>query len=110
MDKRLVATTLNIAGYEIVENLGICRGVIVRSRSIVGNFGAALQSVVGGNISIYSKMCEQTREESFNIMTKHADEIGADAVVGVRYESNELGQGLAEILCYGTAVKIQKID
>lgn len=106
MKRNLISTTNDIAGYEISEHLGICRGVVVRSRSVVGNFGASLQSLVGGNITILSELCEKTRAESYEIMIKHAEELGADAIVGVRYESNELAQGIAEILCYGTAVKV----
>ena len=108
MNKKLATTTFDIVGYEAIENLGICRGVIVRSKSFVGNFGAALQSVVGGNISIYSDLCDKTREEAFGLMIRHAEEMGADGIIGVRYESNEIAQGLAEILCYGTAVKLNK--
>lgn len=107
MNKNLVSTTFEIAGYEVIENLGLCRGVVVRSRSVVGNIGAAFQTVVGGNISIYTKLCEKTREEAFEILISHAQELGADGIVGIRYESNELAQGISEILCYGTAVKLK---
>ncbi|AKN32345.1 hypothetical protein Ccar_16335 [Clostridium carboxidivorans P7] len=108
MDKSMVTTAFDIAGYKIIENCGLVRGVIVRSRSVIGNIGAGLQSLVGGNISLYTELCEQTREESFELMMKHADEIGSNAIIGVRYDANEVTQGITEVLCYGTAVKVEK--
>jgi uncharacterized protein YbjQ (UPF0145 family) len=108
MDKAMVTTSFDIGGYKVVENYGLVRGIIVRSRSIVGNIGAGLQSLVGGNISLYTDLCEQTREESFELMIKHAEEIGGNAIIGVRYDANEVAQGITEVLCYGTAVKVEK--
>ena len=108
MNKNLVSTIFEIPGYNVTESLGLCRGINVRSRSIVGNLGASLQTLVGGNITIYRKLCEESRELAIEDMIKHGEEIGADGIIGVRYESNELGQGLSEILCYGTAVKLEK--
>ncbi|SHJ77393.1 Uncharacterized conserved protein YbjQ, UPF0145 family [Clostridium cavendishii DSM 21758] len=109
MDKNMVTTTFNLEGYKIVENLGIVRGIIVRSRSVVGNIGAGLQSLVGGNITIYTELCESAREDSFELMLKHAEEHGANAIIGVRYDANEVSQGITEVLCYGTAVRVEKI-
>ncbi|WP_238882134.1 YbjQ family protein [Clostridium sp. YIM B02551] len=108
MDKKLVTTAFDLHGYTIVENLGLVRGIIVRSRSIVGNIGAGLQSIVGGNISIYTDLCETAREDSFGLMLEHADELGANAIIGVRYDANEVSQGITEVLCYGTAVRVEK--
>lgn len=108
MNSKMITTSNEFSGYDIEEYLGLCRGVMVRSRSIVGNIGASLHTIVGGNIKIYSDLCEQTRQETLDLMIKHADSLGANAIIAVRYESNELGQGLAEILCYGTAVRISK--
>ncbi len=108
MDKAMVTTAFDIAGYKVTENYGLVRGIIVRSRSIVGNIGAGLQSLVGGNISLYTDLCEQTREESFELMIKHAEEMGGNAIIGVRYDANEVAQGITEVLCYGTAVKVEK--
>lgn len=107
MDKRLVTTTFNLEGYKVKENCGIVRGIIVRSRSIVGNLGASLQSLVGGNISLYTDLCEQTREDAFELMIQHAEKMGANAIMGVRYDANEIAQGITEVLCYGTAVIVE---
>lgn len=108
MDPRFVTTSFGFDGYEIVEYLGIVRGIIVRSRSVVGNIGAGLQSLVGGNISVYTKLCEDTRNDSFGLMMEHAQALGANAIIGMRYDANEVAQGITEVLCYGTAVKISK--
>ncbi|AKA72062.1 YbjQ family protein [Clostridium scatologenes] len=108
MDKSMVTTAFDIAGYKIIENRGLVRGVIVRSRSVIGNIGAGLQSLVGGNISLYTELCEQTREEAFELMMEHADEMDSNAIIGVRYDANEVTQGITEVLCYGTAVKVEK--
>ncbi len=105
----LTTTTFDLPGYRVLRSLGVVRGIIVRSRSIVGNIGASLQSIVGGNISIYTSLCERTREEAFNQMLTHAGELGANAVVGVRYDATEIGPGITEVLCYGTAVFVEKI-
>jgi len=108
MDHKLTSTTFDIPGYTIQGNLGIVRGIIVRSRSIFGNIGAGLQTLLGGNITILSELCEKTREDAFNIMIQHAESLGANAVIGVRYESTEIMAGVTEVLCYGTAVIVRK--
>jgi uncharacterized protein YbjQ (UPF0145 family) len=109
-DRSFVSTTFEIDGYRVVKHLGVVRGLIVRSRSIVGNFGAAIQTLFGGNISLYTSMCEKARQHSFDLMIEHAMEHGANAIVGVRYDANEVMQGVTEVLCYGTAVVIEKIQ
>ena len=100
----LTTTAFELPGYRIVKSFGVVRGIIVRSRSIVGNIGASLQSLIGGNISIYTSLCERTREEAFRQMLAQAAELGANAVIGVRYDATEIGAGITEVLCYGTAV------
>lgn len=105
----LTTTAFDLPGYRIVQSLGVVRGIIVRSRSIVGNIGAGLQSLMGGNISIYTELCERAREDAFNLMLAHAGELGANAVIGVRYDATELSPGITEVLCYGTAVKVQTV-
>jgi uncharacterized protein YbjQ (UPF0145 family) len=100
----LTTTAFDLPGYRAVRGFGVVRGIVVRSRSIVGNIGAHLQSLVGGNISIYTTLCERTREEAFEQMLTHAGALGANAVVGVRYDATEIGPGITEVLCYGTAV------
>ncbi len=104
----MVTTTFVLDGYKIVRNLGLVRGIIVRSRSIVGTIGASLQTLIGGNITLLTNLCEQTREHAFDLMLKHAAELGANAVVGVRYDATEVMQGVTEVLAYGTAVVVQK--
>ncbi len=108
MDHSKTSTSFDIKGYKIVRNLGVVRGILVRSRSIFGSIGASLQTLVGGNITILSELCEKTREEAFDIMMKHAETLGANAVIGVRYESTEILQGVTEVLCYGTAVFVEE--
>jgi uncharacterized protein YbjQ (UPF0145 family) len=102
----MVTTTLDIPGQKIVRNLGVVRGIVVRSRSIVGNIGAALQSLVGGNITLYSELCEKARDDAFKLMLQHAAEHGANAVIGMRYDANEVADGITEVLAYGTAVVV----
>jgi uncharacterized protein YbjQ (UPF0145 family) len=104
----LTTTTFELPGYRTAKSFGVVRGIVVRSRSIVGNFGAHIQSLIGGNISIYTSLCERTREEAFNQMITHAGELGANAVVGVRYDATEIGAGITEVLCYGTAVYVER--
>lgn len=104
----LTTTAFELPGYHIVNSFGVVRGIIVRSRSVVGNFGASLQSLFGGNISIYTSLCEQAREDTFNLMLTHAGEQGANAVIGVRYDATEIAPGITEVLCYGTAVFVEK--
>jgi uncharacterized protein YbjQ (UPF0145 family) len=106
---RFVTTTFELPGYRAADNLGLVRGIVVRSRSIVGNIGAALQTIVGGNITLYTAMCERAREDAFNLMLEHAAALGANAVVGVRYDANEVGAGITEVLAYGTAVRVEPI-
>jgi uncharacterized protein YbjQ (UPF0145 family) len=109
MNHKLITTGLTIEGYKITENLGIVRGIIVRSRSIFGNIGAAFQTLVGGNITLYTELCEKTRYDSFEVMVEHAQQLGADGIISFRYDANDVMQGVTEILAYGTAVKLQKI-
>jgi uncharacterized protein YbjQ (UPF0145 family) len=104
----LTTTTFELPGYRIVQSLGVVRGIVVRSRSVIGNMAAGLQTLVGGNISVYTKLCEQARDEAFRQMLAHAGELGGNAVVGVRYDANEIGPGVTEVLCYGTAVIVEK--
>lgn len=108
MDKRFITTGLNFEGYRIKENLGIVRGITVRSRSVLGNIGAGFQSFFGGNITIYTKLCEQARQEAFDIMIQHAGDLNANAIISMRYDANEVAAGITEVLCYGTAVIIEK--
>jgi uncharacterized protein YbjQ (UPF0145 family) len=108
MDHSKTTTAFDIKGCNIVKNLGVVRGILVRSRSILGNIGAGLQTLVGGNITILSELCEKTREESFEVMMKHAESLGANAIIGIRYESTEILQGVTEVLCYGTAVVVEE--
>jgi uncharacterized protein YbjQ (UPF0145 family) len=107
MDSSMTSTAFKIDGYRTVKTLGVVRGIIVRSRSIVGNIGAALQTLVGGNISIYTELCEKTRADAFRLMLEHAEALGANAIIGVRYDATEVMQGVTEVLCYGTAVVVQ---
>ena len=107
MDHGMVTTTFGFGGYKIIKHLGVVRGITVRSRSIVGTFGASVQQVFGGNISLYTELCEQARQEAFELMMKHAQEIGANAIIGMRYDANENSAGVAEVLAYGTAVVIK---
>lgn len=104
----MVTTAFELPGYRIIKNHGVVRGVVVRSRSIVGTIGAALQTIVGGNISLWSKLCEKTRVDAFELMIQHATERGANAIVGARYDATELGAGVTEVLSYGTAVTVEK--
>jgi uncharacterized protein YbjQ (UPF0145 family) len=105
----MVTTSFDLPGYRVVKNLGIARGIIVRSRSIFGTIGAGLQTLVGGNISLLTNLCEKTRGDSFDIMLTHAAEMGANAVIGARYDATELMSGVTEVLAYGTAVVVEKV-
>ena len=107
-DPVLSTTAFAFEGYRISRHLGLVRGIIVRSRSIVGNIGAALQTIVGGNISIYTNLCERARQDAFQDMCAHTVALGANAVIGVRYDATEIGAGITEVLCYGTAVIVEK--
>jgi uncharacterized protein YbjQ (UPF0145 family) len=108
MKKEMTSTTFELSGYKIIKSLGVARGIIVRSRSIVGNIGAGIQSLFGGNITLYTNLCERTRQEAFDMMVKSAEDMGANAIVGVRYDATEIAQGITEVLCYGTAVQVKK--
>jgi uncharacterized protein YbjQ (UPF0145 family) len=107
LDSRFTTTTFTIEGYRIAQTLGVVRGITVRSRSVFGTMGASIQTVFGGNITMFTELCENAREEAFNIMLVHAEELGGNAVIGVRYDANELMRGVTEVLCYGTAVVIE---
>ncbi len=109
MDRSMVTTAFTIDGYRIVKNLGIVRGITVRSRNIFGTIGGTLQTIFGGNISLFTELCEKTREESFELMVQHAETLGANAVIGARYDTTDVLQGVSEVLCYGTAVVIERI-
>lgn len=105
----MVTTALELPGYRIVANHGVVRGIVVRSRSIIGSIGAMLQTLVGGNITLWSKLCEQTRTDAFALMLKHAAECGANAVISARYDATDIGAGVTEVLAYGTAVTVKKM-
>jgi uncharacterized protein YbjQ (UPF0145 family) len=109
MIHNLVTTAFTLDGYRITQNLGIVRGIIVRSRSIFGSIGAGLQTIIGGNISLLTELCENTRSQAYDLMSQHADQMGANAIIGVRYDATEVMQGVTEVLCYGTAVVVEKI-
>jgi len=110
MDGSMTTTAFEIERYDIIKNLGIVRGIIVRSRSIFGNICAIVQSLFGGNISLYTALCERTRKESFEMMLKHAEELGANAIIGVRYDATDISTGITEVICYGTAVVARKLS
>lgn len=110
VDSSMVTSALELPGYRVVRNFGIVRGIIVRSRSVIGNFAAALQTVIGGNITILTNLCEKTREEAYELMLQHASEHGANAVIGMRYDATEVMQGVTEVLAYGTAVQVERIS
>jgi uncharacterized protein YbjQ (UPF0145 family) len=103
----MVTTAFELPNYHVIQNLGVVRGIVVRSRNIFATLGATLQTVVGGNITVWTKLCEQTREDAFEIMIQHATEIGANAVIGARYDTTELSAGVTEVLAYGTAVIVE---
>jgi uncharacterized protein YbjQ (UPF0145 family) len=103
----MVTTAFELDNFKIVKNLGVSRGIIVRSRSIFGTIGAGLQTLFGGNITLYTELCERTREDAFNLMLQHAGEMGANAVIGARYDATEIMQGVTEVLAYGTAVVVE---
>ncbi len=107
MEHAMTTTAFTIDGYRITRNMGIVRGIIVRSRSLFGTIGAGLQTMVGGNISLFTELCEKTREDAFETMLAHAWDLGANAVIGIRYDATELMSGVTEVLCYGTAVVVE---
>jgi uncharacterized protein YbjQ (UPF0145 family) len=106
----MITTTFDLPGYRVVRTIGLVRGVTVRSRSIFGTLGASLQTVVGGNITLFEEMCEKTREQALELMMTHAMQQGANAVVGVRYDATEVMQGVTEVLAYGTAVVVERVS
>ncbi len=103
----IVTTTNDVAGQRVVRYLGLVRGITVRSRSVLGNIGAGLQSIFGGNITLYTDLAEKAREEAYELMVQHAGQLGANAVIGMRYDANEIMDGITEVLAYGTAVVVQ---
>jgi uncharacterized protein YbjQ (UPF0145 family) len=109
MDHNLITTAFEIDGYKITKNLGIIRGITVRSRNVFATIGASFQTLVGGNITLFTELCEKTRKEEFELMVRHAEELGANSVVGFRYDANEVMSGVTEVLAYGTAVIVEKI-
>ena len=110
MSPAMTTTTFDLEGFRVTRSLGVVRGITVRSRSIVGTIGGSLQTIFGGNITLFTELCEKTREEAFEMMLRHASEMGANAVIGVRYDATELMQGVTEVLCYGTAVTVQPVS
>jgi uncharacterized protein YbjQ (UPF0145 family) len=109
MTHDLVTTAFTLDGYRIVQTLGLVRGIVVRSRSIFGTIGAGLQTIVGGNITLLTELCEKTRSHAFDLMVEHAMDLGANAIIGTRYDATEVMSGVTEVLCYGTAVVVEKI-
>lgn len=109
MDHNLVTTAFTIDGYKIKQNLGVVRGIVVRSRSVFGTIGAAFQTLVGGNITLFTELCEKTRKDSYELMIAHAVQLGANSIIGFRYDANEVMNGVTEVLAYGTAVILEKI-
>jgi uncharacterized protein YbjQ (UPF0145 family) len=104
IDAKLITTAQEIPGYRVTRNFGVVRGIIVRSRSIVGNIGASLQTLFGGNITIYTELCEKARDDAHRLMVEHGEKLGANAIIGVRYDATEIAAGVTEVLAYGTAV------
>ncbi|HEX6731295.1 MAG TPA: YbjQ family protein [Pyrinomonadaceae bacterium] len=107
---QMVTTAFELPNYRIMQNLGVVRGIVVRSRNIFATLGATLQTVVGGNITVWTKLCEETRAEAFEILIQHATEVGANAVVGARYDTTEISAGVTEVLAYGTAVIVEPLN
>lgn len=109
MDHSLVTTNIQLDGYRVVRNLGVVRGIVVRSRSLIGNIGAGFQILFGGNITLYTQLCEQTRRDAFEVMIQHAEQLGANAIISFRYDATEIMGGVTEVLAYGTACVVEKI-
>ncbi len=107
MNDAMITTALTLPGYKVVKNYGVVRGIMVRSRSIVFNFIGSIQTLFGGNITIYTELCEQARSDTYNLMREHAERLGANAIISMRYDATELMSGLTEVLCYGTAVYVE---
>ena len=108
MDASMVTTAFGIDGFRVTKNLGVVRGITVRSRSVLGNMVGGLQAVFGGNITIYTELCEHARSEAFDLMMQHAQQLGANAIIGVRYDANDVMEGITEVLSYGTAVVMER--
>ena len=108
MNENMVTTALDLPGYRSVRNLGVMRGIVVRSRSVVGTIGATLQTLVGGDITLYTELCEKARADAFERMIEHAAAAGANAIIGMRYDANEVTDGVTEVLAYGTAVVVER--
>ena len=106
----MVTTAFELPGFRVARNLGVVRGITVRSRSVFGTLGGSLQTLIGGNITLFTELCEKARGEAFEIMIQHASEIGANAIIGARYDANEVMSGVTEVLAYGTAVIVEPID
>src|SRR5690349_6216884 len=109
MDPRLVTTALDVPGYRISQNLGVVRGIVVRSRSVVGMLGASIQTLFGGNITLFTQLCERAREDAYDLMLEHGAQMGANAIIGMRYDANEVTAGVTEVLAYGTAVRVEPL-
>jgi uncharacterized protein YbjQ (UPF0145 family) len=109
MEASMVTTTFDLDGYKVVKHLGVVRGITVRSRSALGNLAGGIQAFFGGNITIYTELCEHARAEAFDLLMQHAQQIGANAIIGVRYDANEVMEGITEVLAYGTAVVVEKV-
>lgn len=105
----LTTTAFELPGFRMTKSLGVVRGIVVRSRSVIGNIGASIQTLFGGNITLYTDLCERAREDAFNLMLAHAGKLGANAVIGVRYDATEIGPGVTEVICYGTAVTVEAV-
>jgi len=108
MENQFVTTAFGFDGYKVTKNCGVVRGIVVRSRSIIGNIGAGFQALVGGNITLYTQMCEKARVDAYKEMMAHGDAAGANAIIGMRYDANEISQGITEVLAYGTAVFVER--
>jgi len=109
VDTSMITTSISLEGYRVIKNLGVVRGITVRSRSLLGNVAGGLQAIFGGTISIYVDLCEKTREEAFQLMMQHAAALGANAIINMRYDANEVISGITEVLAYGTAVVVEKV-
>jgi len=107
MNHALTTTAFDLPGQRVTRNFGVVRGIVVRSRSIFGTIGASLQTLVGGNITLFTELCEKTRSDAYEMMLRHAEQLGANAVIGIRYDATEVMQGVSEVLCYGTAVVVE---
>ena len=109
MEHSMTTATFELDGYKINRNLGVVRGIVVRSRSVFGTIGGMLHTIIGGNITLFTELCEKTRDEAFDMMVKHAEDIGANAIIGIRYDATEVMGGVTEVLCYGTAVIVSAV-